>query len=136
MTATDTDLIAEWAPDLIARLEAATEGGRELDEAIAEHVGWTLADKVECLWWPPEPSRENCQQAPLFTLSIDAAMTLVPEGFDYGFSFSKQHGLETWVQRPFQEGECFQGYAPESDPTDKTRALALCIAALKARALI
>ena len=53
--------------ELIKRLEAATEGSRELDKEIAEAFGWVH----ECM---------NSDTHPHLTTSIDAALTLVPEG--------------------------------------------------------
>lgn len=129
--------------DLIARLEAATEGSRALDCEVALAVGWTTRihkpqtnyDMEWVEWLPPRGKlAEVSTVVDRYTRSIDAALTLVPAGFDYGFSYSKKDGLEAWVQRPFREGICHQGYAPEGADDDKTRALAICIAALKARA--
>lgn len=97
---------------LIAALEAATEGSRELDEQIAS----------EC----------NILLYPHYTTSIDAALTLVPEGCIWKV-FSDYPGdayfadVEKWV--PGQGG-------PENWRTDgacSSPALALCIAALRAR---
>ena len=123
--------------ELIARLEAPTEPDRLLDEAIATYL-WgeptpsgNVGEARVLTWWHGGVGRSV---APRFTESLDEAMTLLPKGFDYGFSYSRQHGLEAWVQRPFKQGECFQGYAPEGDDTDRTRAKAICIAALRARA--
>ena len=109
---------------LIAQLEAASEGNVALDYDIYRAVNDYARQWLDN--YPPGG-------LPQFTRSLDAAVTLVPEGYDYGFSYSKQHGLEAWVQRPFHQGECFQGYAPEGDNSDKTRAKALCMAALKAK---
>lgn len=119
--------------ELIARLEATTEASWSLSVEIAMAVGWTerdVSDSDEVAWFDPQGKRRG---VPHFSGSLDAALTLVPEGFDYGFSYSKKDGLETWVQRPFRDGACHQGYAPDGINDDRTRALALTIAALKAR---
>ena len=135
--------------DLIARLEAASEGSRELDAEISAALHICPPQSPDWLrnWDGPyvvfglgrvAVQHSNCERgvnwlAPNFTTSLDAALTLVPEGYDYGFSFSKQHGLEAWVQKPFKQSECFQGYAPDGDMTNKTSAKSVCVAALKAR---
>lgn len=58
--------------DLISRLVAATAGSRELDYAI-----WAIGDPVQF---------DRCMGAnlsPCYTTSLDAAMTLVPEGWRF-----------------------------------------------------
>ena len=112
--------------ELISRLEVATEGSRELDEAIATAI-----------WGEPKPSgnvggvrilvwQHNGLErsiAPEFTESLDAAMTLVPEGesWDCGWEAANPHGM-AWVGSNNPQ-------VIASTPT-----LALCIAALTARA--
>lgn len=114
---------------ILSRLEAATRGSRELDEAIA-----TL------LWGEPRPSGNPGEQrvlrwwsggvgrtvAPEFTTSIDAAMMMLPDG--WRLNSLGDHG-ETWdVELAARHGrEWRYGYA-------KTAAHALCIACLRARA--
>ena len=105
--------------ELIARLEQASEGGAELDEAIFAAIG----REHEFHW----------NTAPRYTTSLDAALTLVPEGWrtqlyqrDGGW-FSRLVEITTSrVVAPFESDE--KGFAPVPTP-----ALALCIAALKAR---
>ena len=100
---------------LVERMEAATKGSRELDYAIGGGVAFG-------------------SQVPNYTTSVDAALTLVPEGMDWGVSWSRLHKLETWVKAPMRRGTtCHQGYAPDGDDTARNAALALCIAALRAR---
>jgi hypothetical protein len=93
--------------ELIARLEAAAEGSRELDAAIAVAVfGGGSHDPGT---------------APHFTTSLDAALTLVPEG-------------RGWLMRSVG-GRGFAAISNAGEASQaKTPALALCIAALKARA--
>lgn len=83
--------------DLIERLEAATGPDQELDHAIGMAVGFG-GD---------------------FTSSIDAALTLVPEG--YGWNLQGNTNSFYAVVR---------GYKNKVSPTP---AIALCIAALRAR---
>lgn len=97
--------------DLIAKLESATEGSRELDRAIHSHIRG-VEEFLLSTW-------------PAYTTSLDAALTLVPEGWhwnvgDVGLAWVGTHESATKIVR--------------HDGDAHTPALALCIAALKARA--
>ncbi len=103
--------------DLIARLEAATKGNRKLDYAIYEMV-------------EPDGFRVPAD----FTTSLDAALTLVAEGMYWAVGAGK-----TRVDEPLYGAAIYEPQISD-DPktlaqgqTDATPALALCIAALKAR---
>ena len=61
--------------DLIERLEAAEKGSRELDEYIAEAVFPTI--KRQHASWYIDDIRVRIEP---YTTSMDAALTLVPEG--------------------------------------------------------
>lgn len=105
--------------EVIEALEKATKGSRELDAAIARVLG--LSD----------PERVSPQA---YTLSLDAAMTLVPEGKDYIFARGRVRPQEKLYGAiicnpggPEPENEIGVG---ESDANEAT---ALCIAALRAR---
>ena len=130
--------------ELIARLEAATEGSRELDAEI-----WRVADPPACKIadyqsraftgrdWTEEEKAEAVaarmkRLAPHFTTSLDAALTLVPEGC--AFRLQKNLNGKYWVsmQRKFPDQEL--GFDIWVDAYGPTIVLALCIAALKARA--
>lgn len=68
--------------DLISRLEALTAPSRELDEEIALANGWTRIPHSSghvSGWCCPDG--QICANAPHFTSSIDAALTLVPKGW-------------------------------------------------------
>ena len=104
--------------DLIARLEAATGPCRELDAAIAEAIGHTVKyDKDHprdtTPYYQPVPDY-SWQPVPTYSASIDAALTLVPEGC--GFVVM---GKAAKIGRKVA--------------TAPTPALAICIAALRAR---
>lgn len=108
---------ADYA-DIISRLESAEGPDRELDGDIwfAVH-GYRASANLENY-----PSR--------YTASIDAAMTLVPDGFqayvDTGIGHGDAHAC-VWTDHPCRiQGGARQQHSP---------AIALCIAALKARAL-
>ena len=117
--------------ELAERCEAATEGSLDLDNAIRDAAG--------------EPREPGSSPTPYYTASVDAALTLVPEGWRVGFednaSCDDPGKVYAWVW-PFesrydpdwqmgQEGQqsnpdALKGYAA-------TRALAICAAALRAR---
>ncbi len=118
------------ADDLIARLEAATEGSRELDRLI--HNSRKLSAGINITAEP-------------YTTSLDAALTLVPEGcaaeihvglgdiYSAATVFVPRRGVDDQKRRTTR-------YEPHDAPAVKNgkasqqpAALAVCIAALKAR---
>jgi hypothetical protein len=132
--------------DLIARLEAAVEPSRDLDVAIWAAIGYPgvvgtkptayrlgTAEKLNgevALTWPGNPrcGHHDLGQVRRYTASLDAALTLVPEGADVEVYFSPR-------EKPHRRGcvvltisrQVYEAHAA-------TLALALCIAALRARA--
>lgn len=138
--------------DLIERIEAASGPDRELDELIRcevfapwgayvkqspingswciYHVGY---DGKERLWGPRNITPE--QRFGRFSSSIDAALTLVPEGFEWSLEYQAGYHVSSDV-------ECMIAIAKLGDPCrdweseSYTPALALCGAALKARAYL
>ena len=106
--------------DLIARLEAAEGPSRELDAEIAQIHGWEEGHVAnERCWYDPDGRMRAAP--PAYTSSIDAALTLVPEG--------RLWTLGQYVNR--------SGFMAALDNQRGTKAatapLALCIASLKAR---
>lgn len=101
---------------LIERLEAASGPDRQLDYLIADAV----FGKVK-----PPFQRGHCEK---YTASLDAAMTLVPEGHRNNWSLIGFDGLGGPSDLPWQAdvADCLADAA--------TPALALCIAALRAQA--
>lgn len=96
--------------ELISKLEAATEGSSWLDMDIARALGWVcpathMMDTATIYYWwgynwfsgDTREAFGNVRDFP-FTTSVEAALRLIPAGYGYGFSFSKQYGLEAWVQ--------------------------------------
>jgi hypothetical protein len=103
--------------DLAERCEKATGPDYRLDNEIAAAVGRS----------PPHGSIETYiegQHGRWFTASLDAAMTLVPEGFDWIIGHTNS-GLTIHAEVGGRGGE-YQRFAA-------TPALALCAAALRAR---
>lgn len=100
---------------LIARLEAAQGGSREIDAAIAAAIGIAIDESVGCF-------------CPEFSRSIDAALTLVPSG-------------SWWDMGTMADGRTFGasvGGPNNLFDTERclslTPAIAICMAAMKARA--
>jgi hypothetical protein len=95
--------------ELAERCEAATDADIELDLDITKALG--LAGR-------------SALTLTRFTASIDAALTLVPEGWDRQVAYWARTGLaRAWLVR---DGKTTEGNA-------KTEALAICAAALRAR---
>lgn len=114
---------------LIRDLEGASEGSRELDGEIALLLGWVKHHAGWAHWTTPE-GLEN-QHVPFFSDSLDDALTLVPEG--WGWLVEVWQREESWAQvvrRP--EGSTKPSGVFEGAEA-KSPALALCIAAIKAR---
>ena len=98
--------------DLITRLEQAAEGSRDLDLAIEK--AFERCDPPELLAFP----------LPHYTTSLDAALTLVPEGWAWD--------LMAWPNEPSEAAICQPGSPHLGRWKGATPALALCIAALRA----
>jgi hypothetical protein len=115
---------------LIEKLEAATEGSRELDAEIALACGWRFnKGTVYSYHWLDPQGAHNAVPSP-FTESLDAALTLVPEGWGYQQGSHPRAACKACAFC-FEGADDFHNQPPSFAPTP---ALALCIAALKARA--
>ena len=122
--------------DLIKRIEAADGPDRGLDAEICEAMGFTVVGHYRR--GSNEPIRGySWQPVPRYTSSIDAAMTLVPEGWRLQLSEWDHEDLRAkgpWqaiLERNGTRGD-FMEPAPRCDHA-KTPALALCAAALRAK---
>ncbi len=101
------------------------EPGCELNDAIAFAVGWRLN---ETIWWNP-PDGDWSLEVPRYTTSLDAAVTLVPEGWIWqGGERYEDEKVGGWA-RVFPRGAMNRG---TGNRDAKTSALALCAAALRA----
>lgn len=121
--------------ELATRCEAATGPDRELDAVIAA----TLRVGTEYGWadsYPAWKGRDDgrvylCKGGPSFpspnyTASLDAAMTLVPEGFQFGAgSRDASNRAWAWCGTDHEKAKIANAGSP---------ALAFCAAALRARA--
>ena len=134
--------------DLIAKLESAKEGSDELDGRIwCELNGKRFKEAFESHIWhscsvfytePPKRTQRVQNKIPNYSRSLDAALTLVPEGWHvskianyWGYFPGPELGDKGWVailrqlRGPLEDAEAYGR---------PSAALALCIAALKARA--
>lgn len=146
--------------DLIERIEAASGPDREMDRDILAAKGTHVLEKRgrdRKSWWYEidgpdyrrlDPDGDRYFGMPRYTASIDAALTLVPEGWMFGIeragSYDGSPKDEAWCwpyesnfDPDWQNGQ--QGYRDAPDGargSAATPALALCAAALKARAYL
>lgn len=128
--------------ELAARVEAAEGPDRVLDAEVAEAIGYRRV-------FPRGPCRDPDRRRwvddrgmgigwldgsdhfpPRYTASLDAAMTLVPEGWEWSLEAEETEMvwpvLSPWTHR------CQMGHLIDREAA--TPALALCAAALRARA--
>ncbi len=110
--------------DIIIRLEAATGPDRQLDNAIEGAIDLPKPTNPDELpGWPP-----------YYTASIDDALTLVPKGLRWYAADSDDRSDDRPVAAAFPTVAVFSAIGiPRS--VGATPAIALCIAALKARAV-
>lgn len=111
---------------LIEKLEAARDGGRELDAEIARECGidWSPDEGGNYGPYGIMPARVH------FTRSLDAALTLLLPGW----RLERLHqGIDgsTATLTPYADGPTVTGYSL-ADGAASLR-IAICIAALKAR---
>ena len=123
--------------ELISALEKATGPDRDLDGEIAAavwgaHTEWEQANYTMDIylvvhWAPPHPYAGMKEPCPAYTASIDAALTLVPDGARWCVGrYVVPDGEEASEYAARVDGPRFYDAA--------SPAIALCIAALKARA--
>jgi hypothetical protein len=144
MTTGSNHDIVEKLEELALRCEAATGPDAALNEAIVEAFGWRRVTKGRFFfteeWWERGDKRIWRSHIPNFTASFDAAMSLVPEGWLLGKLSESSPGT-------YPEGVNDAPWAVQLHRNPKVKnvwltiglgqssALALCAAALRARAL-
>lgn len=82
---------------LAERVEKATGPDRELDALIAEAAGWSdvwYRDGMAEGWAPGGVCEAG---VPHYTASLDAAMSLVPEGWDHMEVYRPDHQTLGWT---------------------------------------
>jgi hypothetical protein len=119
--------------DLIERLERAIGPDRELDARIHAAVSWACRPEATFAFYPASSSydvhlgdaRATDQASETYTETIDAALTLLPNGWRWHVDC--RPGAQCWhgLQSVFDD---------DGDSLAATPAIALCIAALRARA--
>lgn len=117
--------------ELIARLEKLSGWDQRMDADIAEACGWrqtshsTGASAGAATWQAPDGSYHYAP--PIFTASVDAALTLLPDpNWDHAIEFKCGIGWYAYIKAPDLS-------LWETKRDMKSAAIALCIAALKAR---
>jgi len=134
--------------ELIERIEAASEGSRELDALIHFSVDGKWIGRLPT--WPPSkvyrPAMETGlymvvegdgyfygDSVPHYTASIDAAMTLAPQGDDHWPQIIYTSTNPNNAHRQMDRAEIWvKGRSKANRGHARTPALALCAAALKA----
>lgn len=109
---------------LIERVAAATEGGRELDHAIHYQVVVVKSDRFTEQSWTQKATAENWN-TPRYSTSIDAVLTLLPEGLE--FEFTNLYGVAAVSMGINTESPCY------ARREDGNITLALLSAILRAR---
>lgn len=144
--------------DLIERLEKATGPDRDLDAEILRALVPDVKIALYCvgdeepICFGGEPFVCNRGEVPAYTEDVNAAVALVPEGFGWNVGMPLPKFMQRYWAGVFREktkeerdsgdihAGCFYQHGPKRGPTLKaeeyasTPAIALCIAALKARA--
>ena len=110
---------AEQFEALALRCEQATEADGNLDKAILLALGYSWRGMN---YWHYDNKRV-WRNPSIFTTSLDAALTLVPEGYVVNLGNDKPIWAQVWIDND-----------PASRGGGTTMALALCAAALRARA--
>lgn len=125
--------------ELIKRLEEATGPSRELDAEIAVASGGYFFGDGELCYRDGEtivhPGHGGIDLAPKYTSSIDAALTLVPEGWARE-SAAWPDGLATVTLEGThikEDGDRWHHHSDgRVDAAHRHEAIALCIASVKA----
>lgn len=121
---------------LAARCEAAEGANRELDCLIATALGWrevpnpTFAGGLVGRWYRADGTMSDHFGVPRYTALLDAAMTLVPEGWIVALEIFPEEGSEALLR----DDRINPVRLSNQEASAATPALALCAAALRARA--
>lgn len=116
---------------LIAELEAATDDDRDLADKVLKACGWTIRvdfprpypHEPAQTWIAPDGLEYDESVRPNPLASVDAALTLVPDGRDWIVEHANRHANHP-VYASVADGKIYHARTP---------ALALCIAALRSR---
>ena len=115
---------------LADKIEALEGPSKEVDAEIAALNGYRIVDEGAPIGRVCYDKNRHGVPLPAYTKSLDAAMTLVPEGYDW-FKTPRLDRLPHMIVEPaHREGNPRDYY---HFGTAHTPALALCAAALRAR---
>lgn len=123
--------------ELIVRLEGALKGSVELNETIHNevHGDWLRRECVKDTDGWRHPIYGKIADAQGYTTSLDAALTLIPEGWTRGLL--TWPGYDNGTLRGNAKAELHSAFSSGGGPREigyaETLPLAICIAALKAR---
>lgn len=122
--------------DLISRLESATEGSADLDEEICRLVQhmrsgrWKAVHDYDYGFALEDTVDGGYTSVPAYTTSVDAALSLVPEGWNGEIEIAKADTPHTYRAVLW----CGDGSVDAIEsPVKATPALTIVIAALRAR---
>ena len=123
--------------DLIERLEKATGPDRDLDVAIAIATGWERRTHVGSDYTWRDPVSLGWELCPWwFTSNLNAAVRLVPEGYWWSCGYCRRECHASVGIDPTPEESATLESEHLEDGFGATVAIALCVAALKARLAI
>lgn len=124
----------ELMKELLQRLSADKSPSRDRDAEIFISVtpGVLEAGRIDRLgglvgWWPRDAPYQSAREVPQYTVSIDAALLLIPEWHRWRVGCGRRVQYIASVEPTVADHGISVG------ETDSTPAIALCIAALKAR---
>jgi hypothetical protein len=121
--------------ELIGRLEAAGAGSRDLDMDIAKSLGFRPIATIRGVQiHNPKQAPGVSWGLPHYTTSLDAAVKLVPEGKWWTGGAGKTRPDERLYGAAIYEPVVGEPQRIADGEHDTSAAIALCIAALKARA--
>lgn len=126
--------------ELADKVEKLTEGDRTVDGLIyiatqipADRAGRIDQDRGVVGWWPKDAPYVSAIDVPRYTASLDAAMTLVPEGCLWTMDSFSAHGWSAGIWKSSNASWLVRAGRPRQR---KKPALALTAAALRARAAL
>lgn len=125
--------------DLIERLERATEPDRTLQNDVLFACGWTMHGGIRhSVWTSPRGDEFLDGDQPDPVGSIDAALTLVPEGWAWSIHVGGCYATGERLKPRAELAEPIQteygpGIGIRAQINAATPAIALCIASLRAR---
>lgn len=115
---------------IITRLEGLTGPDRDIDIELAPLVGIRVVDEGHPLGRCYYDKNGHGVPLPAFTASIDAALTLVPEGWALLLAIAPHKTICDVHEKPLGEVGRWPGHAEAPTP-----AIAVCLASLRAQGI-